>query len=64
MKGHSKGIGCMIIDRKESRLFSGGLDGTILVWDAKVPADAKAGVEKGPLAILKGKDSVSAYLTF
>lgn len=44
----------MVLDRKGSRLFSGGLDGSILVWDAKVPADAKAGVEKGPLAVFKG----------
>ena len=47
-------------------MFSGGLDGNILVWDAKVPADAKPGVEKGPIMTLKGhaKDKKIVGLSF
>ena len=36
MKGHTAGIACLAFDATKTRMFSGGLDGNVLIWDIKV----------------------------
>ena len=54
MKGHSKSVCCMLLDPTNMRLFSGGLDGAVLVWDARVDPNTKFGVERTPILALRG----------